>query len=324
MSGSITKFGEIGSRKKNMANNIKIKDNRSTYPGGKGASGVHQNIINLIPPHDVYIETHLGGGSIMLRKRPAPINIGIDLDPEVIEAWTKTDITISEDSSRRNILSTTIKKMVTARAPLDKNTDVPRKTIHRDHTTKNPEWRRTTSPFLVSGDGKQYFTFINDDAARWLKNYNFTGNEFIYVDPPYLMETRKGGKLYDCEYTTLDHVKLLSCLQALPVNIMISGYWSSLYDNMLPGWNTFYFEAQTRQGMATEWLWFNYPFPEKLHDYSYLGANFRQRERIKLKRDRWVSRLQKLPALERNAIIEALLNCLPDPTSIEKTRYPGK
>ena len=222
-----------------MIDTIKIKDNRSTYPGGKGASGVHQNIINLIPPHDVYIETHLGGGSILRRKRPAPINIGIDLDPEVIESWTRDHIIKNDDLPR---VSTTIKKMVTARAnslpPIYKNLDTSGRTITGSNTNKNNDWRQLlSSSEIVSGDGKQYFLFINTDATRWMKDYNFTGNEFIYVDPPYLMETRKGGKLYDYEYTDLDHVKLLSCLQDVPANIMISGYWSPLYSKMLPGWN---------------------------------------------------------------------------------------
>ena len=35
------------------------------YPGGKGGAGVYQTIINNIPPHDTYIETHLGGGNIL-------------------------------------------------------------------------------------------------------------------------------------------------------------------------------------------------------------------------------------------------------------------
>ena len=37
------------------------------YPGGKGGAGVYQTIINNIPPHDTYIETHLGGGNILER-----------------------------------------------------------------------------------------------------------------------------------------------------------------------------------------------------------------------------------------------------------------
>ncbi len=38
------------------------------YLGSKAASGVYQKIIAEMPPHDTYIETHLGGGAVMLRK----------------------------------------------------------------------------------------------------------------------------------------------------------------------------------------------------------------------------------------------------------------
>lgn len=55
------------------------------YPGGKG--GCYHHIINLMPPHDVYIETHLGGGNVLKRKRPALSTIGIDVDAAVIETW---------------------------------------------------------------------------------------------------------------------------------------------------------------------------------------------------------------------------------------------
>jgi len=34
-----------------------------------------------MPPHQVYIETHLGGGSVLRHKKPAILNIGIDIDP---------------------------------------------------------------------------------------------------------------------------------------------------------------------------------------------------------------------------------------------------
>lgn len=55
------------------------------YPGGKGKT--YHHVINLMPPHRVYIETHLGGGAVMRHKRPATRNIGIDLDEQVISAW---------------------------------------------------------------------------------------------------------------------------------------------------------------------------------------------------------------------------------------------
>ena len=38
-----------------------------------------------MPPHEVYIETHLGGGAVMRNKRPSRRNFGIEIDPEVIQ-----------------------------------------------------------------------------------------------------------------------------------------------------------------------------------------------------------------------------------------------
>ncbi len=57
-----------------------------SYLGSKAASGVYQKIIAEMPPHDTYIETHLGGGAVMLRKPLAMCNIGIDVDPEMVGA----------------------------------------------------------------------------------------------------------------------------------------------------------------------------------------------------------------------------------------------
>ena len=55
------------------------------YPGGKGKC--FQQIINVLPPHSTYIETHLGGGAVLRNKRPAAYSIGVDKDEEVISFW---------------------------------------------------------------------------------------------------------------------------------------------------------------------------------------------------------------------------------------------
>jgi DNA adenine methylase len=52
------------------------------YPGGKGKC--FQHIINAMPPHSVYIESHLGGGAVMRHKAPARRSIGVDIDGDVI------------------------------------------------------------------------------------------------------------------------------------------------------------------------------------------------------------------------------------------------
>lgn len=58
-----------------------------SYFGSKGTSGLCQPIISIMPPHDTYIETHLGGGAIMRRKPPALRNIAIDLDPKPLAVF---------------------------------------------------------------------------------------------------------------------------------------------------------------------------------------------------------------------------------------------
>ena len=52
--------------------------------GSKATSGLCQPIIALMPPHDTYIETHLGGGAIMQRKPAARHSIGIDRDARAL------------------------------------------------------------------------------------------------------------------------------------------------------------------------------------------------------------------------------------------------
>lgn len=130
---------------------------------------------------------------------------------------------------------------------------------------------------------------------------------YIYCDPPYLMETRSTQrKLYVHEFTREKHIDLLTLVKELPFNISISCYDNSLYQEHLKGWNKIQFKAQTRRGTATETLYFNYPQPKELHDYSFLGKDFRDRYRIHQKIERHVNGLKRLPELERNAIIHAI------------------
>ena len=198
-----------------------------------------------MPPHEVYIETHLGGGSVIFNKRPTTNNIGIEINPKIFN--------ILRNSHRTDI------------------------------------------------------KFINDDAVEYLKNYQFTGKELIYCDPPYLRETRKNRRrLYKYEYTLEQHIELLEVIKTLPCKVMISGYESSLYKKYLKGWHTRFFEASCNHGFGTEWIWMNYSAPVKLHDYRYLGDNFRQRERIKKKTNIWLAKFKSMPILERQALLHAI------------------
>ncbi len=49
------------------------------YKGSKNGSGVYQTIINQIPPHDWCCEAFAGSGVILRMKRPATVNVAIDV-----------------------------------------------------------------------------------------------------------------------------------------------------------------------------------------------------------------------------------------------------
>jgi site-specific DNA-adenine methylase len=152
--------------------------------------------------------------------------------------------------------------------------------------------------------------FKKQNCLDFLKNSALPGNidTFIYADPPYLFETRKSQRpIYKYEFTKDEHARLLKKLLTLECMICISGYESDLYNDLLVGWRKVYYYQVDRAGRKRkECLWCNFPKPKQLHDYSHLGKDFTDRQRIKRKINRHVSKLKALPLHERNAIIGAI------------------
>lgn len=71
----------------------------SGYPGSKAAAGVAERIAGLLPSHPTYVEAFLGYGAVMRRKRRAAVNIGIDLDPAVIDHWNAAALAGNADAA---------------------------------------------------------------------------------------------------------------------------------------------------------------------------------------------------------------------------------
>lgn len=58
--------------------------------GKKTASGNLQQIINLIPPHRTYIECFAGSGTVINNKKPAGVNIAVEIDSCIIDIYHST------------------------------------------------------------------------------------------------------------------------------------------------------------------------------------------------------------------------------------------
>lgn len=151
--------------------------------------------------------------------------------------------------------------------------------------------------------------FVHGDALAYLRAYPWRGGELVYLDPPYPASVRSSKRpIYQCEMLGLDsHRELLDLLVSLPCMVLISGYWSELYEVGLPDWRSITFPSVTRSGrVAEEWLWMNFAAPTALHDISYAGNNYRERERIKRKAARWRARLAAMDCIERSVIVAAV------------------
>ena len=212
------------------------------YFGSKATSGLCQPIIAMMPPHDTYIETHLGGGAVMQRKPPALRNIAIDLDPKPLKVF---------------------------------QCDYPVEKIH-------------------------------GCAHQFLSTYAYRGRELVYCDPPYLHHTRSSTRRYRFDYEEQDHIELLEILKGLPCSVILSGYPSNVYDELLADWGTLELQVMNQGGVRTEKLWFNFT-TDRVHWCRYAGKNFTDRQRIKRKAENWGRRYQALPRAERLAVLSSIM-----------------
>lgn len=159
-----------------------------------------------------------------------------------------------------------------------------------------------------SGELPEACTVLCDDAIACMQGLAYRADErwLLYADPPYLAEVRT-KRYYRHEFDTpAQHARLLAALLAWPGLAMLSGYDSPQYNETLIGWRKHVYTAATRGGPRAECLWMNFPEGLPLHDTRFVGAGFRERERIRRKRARWVRRLRDMPPAERQVIAEAL------------------
>lgn len=147
---------------------------------------------------------------------------------------------------------------------------------------------------------------VRSCGIRLLEEYRFDRDDMVYVDPPYLHSTRTSSHRYRFDLCEDDHCRLLRAVNALGCMVIVSGYPSRLYGSALGCWRQESFWAMTHGGMREEILWMNYPTPHELHDHRFLGANFRDRERIRRTRAAILRRVRAMGPLERAALMAEL------------------
>lgn len=170
-------------------------------------------------------------------------------------------------------------------------------------------WRRRGAPCEL----------IHGDAVAFLSCFPFTGDELVYSDPPYPIESRNGRNRYRHDYGERDHAALLEVLVGLSCRVLVSGQPTPLYCERLAGWRRIEFRSGGRRGGRAEMLWANFPEPDFLHEPAKAGATFRDRERVKRRLTTMRRKVERMDGTERSLFVEWLARKYP-----EQIRKAGK
>ena len=99
-------------------------------------------------------------------------------------------------------------------------------------------WARLPETIQLAAERLKNAQIEHKDALELISDL-YGKDTFIYIDPPYLQDTRK-KYLYNHEMTDEQHIKLLQIVKESSCKIMISAYENELYNECLKGWRKEY------------------------------------------------------------------------------------
>ncbi|HCT5330792.1 TPA: DNA adenine methylase [Klebsiella pneumoniae] len=131
----------------------------------------------------------------------------------------------------------------------------------RKYATAAHLWERYPANLSAVCKRLQGVIIENKDAVAVMRAHD-AETTLHYIDPPYLPETRvQRNRYYAHEMTQEGHEQLLAVASTLQGMVMISGYDSELYSDMLASWKkvtrTSRISAGRGTAIRTECLWLN-------------------------------------------------------------------
>ena len=255
------------------------------YPGKKNS--IANWIINRFPNNYqsmTYLEPFFGSGCIFFRKERSAIETINDIDNEISNLflqirdnpeelillikntpWSKYEYDLSFEKTDNDVerarrcivrfwftIGANVRKKNGMKFEIKRNTGA----ISYFHL-KLPEVIEKTSERLKH-KRNCIVQIENRNVFELIPKYN-RENVLMYLDPPYLLETRKNKKVYRNEFSDNEHEELLKLIVCSKAKIIISGYESEMYSKYLSGWHL---EKTTAKDLAgnrkTECIWMNY------------------------------------------------------------------
>lgn len=249
------------------------------YPGSKWS--LANWIVSFFPQHHSYLEPFFGSGAVLFNKKRSNIETVNDLDGNVVNLfeWIKKDpeqlaheiyftpyarqiydeafSEIPEDSLGRAVNFYIRLNMGHGFRTNGEKVGWKNDVQGRERSYASQDWCNLPDKILQAAERLRGVQIENRPALELIERFNFE-NVLIYCDPPYMLETRH-GKQYRYEMDAAEHEALLTTLLQHKGPVVISGYDTDLYRNMLEKWerreNVSYSQVCSRK---KEVLWMNF------------------------------------------------------------------
>ena len=255
------------------------------YHGGKWL--LADWIISNFPEHRVYVEPFGGAGSVLMQKERTYAEVYNDLDGEIVNVFK-----VLRDNDRASELERLISltpfsrdEFTASYEPSQDAVEQARRTItrsfmgfgsaaatgfgtgfrsnsNRSGTTPARDWANLP-PRISEWSARLRGVVIENKDALDLMPQHDTPQTLFYVDPPYVLSTRKlanpyCGKGYRHEMDDEQHEALADTLHALNGMVVLSGYPCPIYDSLYQDWATKERAAHADGARdRTEKLWLN-------------------------------------------------------------------
>jgi len=270
-----------------------------------------KKMLPYIPEHIVYVEGFGGSGALLFGKPPAKVEVYNDLNSGLVHFYrTLRDPELAPRLQEQLFLTPySREEFFHSREAWKDQQDPVEKArmwfvVARNCFASSFEtggWRRSTGAnsrgmaHVVSAYWSSIEAFPelhnrllgvqieNLSYEKLIPNYD-SKDTFFYFDPPYVLETRTGGKQYEKEMTSDDHFAFISNMLTIRGKVMISGYEHPIYTQLVDnGWTRVDIDVATTAGLSkkraleqrltgesvygarerrTECLWMNYTPPE--------------------------------------------------------------
>lgn len=248
------------------------------YPGGKWR--LAEWIIEHMPPHTGYVEPFFGSGAVFFNKAPCKTETINDLNGEIVNyfrvmrerpielaravqmtPWAREELEYCRtESPVEDSLEMARRFLAKYYQSIGSGADVKTGWKHRtgiDGGSCATLWKGMPSRIIEASKRILHAQIENRPAVEVIREYD--GEKVLmYVDPPYIHETRTANIAYEYEMTDADHEELLSVLSTCKGMVLLSGYDSPMYRDLLGDWSIETINTRAeRAAMRTECLWIN-------------------------------------------------------------------